>query len=179
MGPRFPKRLRMSGYRFDRLKVLVVDDNVHMCKVVCAILHGFGVQHVCEAHDAEQAWTMSCDFKPDIIVLDWMMPGMTGIELAQKIRTDEASPDPYVPIIMLTGYTSIARVREARDAGVTEVLAKPVSAQAIYSRLASIAERPRPFVRTKMFFGPDRRRHEDEYKGPERRDDDDETAKVA
>lgn len=168
----------MSGYRFDRLKILIVDDNVHMCKVVSAILHGFGVQQIAEANDGEQAWAMLGEVKPDIIILDWMMPGMSGIELAQKIRADESSPDPYVPIVMLTGYTSVARVREARDAGITEVLAKPVSAQAIYSRLAAIAERPRPFVRTKIFFGPDRRRHEDEYRGPERRDDDD-SAKVA
>ena len=71
---------------------------------------------------------------------------------------------------MLTGHTSIERVRAARDAGVNEFLAKPVSAKAILTRLISVIEHPRPFVRTKVYFGPDRRRHRDGgYHGPERR----------
>jgi len=172
----------MSGYQLDRLKVFVVDDNPHMRKVVFAILHGFGVHHIFEAAGAEQAWAMLADLKPDIIFLDWTMIGMTGVELTRMIRTNAASPDPFVPIIMLSGHTSIEHVREARDAGVTEFLAKPVSAQAILSRLAAVIEHPRPFVRTGFYFGPDRRRHaRDEYKGPERRDDEapGKSAKVA
>lgn len=159
----------MSGTSIDRLKILVVDDSMPMCKVVTAILHGFGVHQIAIAQSGEQAWEMIGEFKPDVIILDWMLPGMSGIELAQKIRSDEASADCDVPIIMLTGYPSIARVQEARDAGITEVLAKPVSAQAIQSRLVAIAERPRAFVRSNAFVGPDRRRRENEYKGRDRR----------
>ena len=170
----------MSGYQFDRLKILVVDDNPHMRKVVFAILHGFGVHHVFEANDAEQAWAMLSDFRPDIIFLDWMMTGMTGVELTKMIRTNAASPDPYVPIVLLTGHTSIEHVRAARDAGVTEFLAKPVSAQAILTRLAAVIEHPRAYVRTEVYFGPDRRRRStEEYKGPERRDEPVKSAKVA
>jgi len=162
----------MSGYQLNRLKIMVVDDNPHMRKVVFAILHGFGVHHVFEMESAEQAWGALGDVRPDVIFLDWMMTGMTGVELTRLIRTNPASPDPYVPIVMLTGHTSVEHVREARDAGVTEFLAKPVAARAILSRLAAIIEAPRPFVRTNVYFGPDRRRHNrDEYKGPERRDD--------
>ncbi len=160
----------MSENRFGHLKVLVVDDNPHMCRVVCAILQGFGVLKTAHALNGEDAWAMLGDFQPDIVILDWMMPGMSGIELAQKIRSDKASPDPLVHIVMLTGHTSVALVREARDAGITEILAKPVTAQAIHSRLVAIAEHPRPFVRTDAFVGPDRRRREGGYHGPERRD---------
>ena len=71
---------------------------------------------------------------------------------------------------MLTGYTHIERVRQARDAGVNEFLAKPVSVKAIMTRLISVIEHPRPYVRTKSYFGPCRRRRGDEeYRGPERR----------
>ena len=71
---------------------------------------------------------------------------------------------------MLTGYTRVDQVRQARDAGVNEFLAKPVSVRAILSRLISVIEHPRPFVRTKSYFGPCRRRRgDDEYRGPERR----------
>jgi two-component system, chemotaxis family, chemotaxis protein CheY len=99
------------------------------------------------------------------------MDGMTGLELAKMIRTSSQTPNPFVPIIMLTGHTHIDHVRQARDAGVNEFLAKPVSVRAIMSRLVSVIEHPRAYVRTKGYFGPCRRRRAtDDYRGPERRD---------
>jgi CheY-like chemotaxis protein len=159
----------MSGYRFDKLRVLVVDDSAHMRKLVAEILHAFGVVNVVEAPDAERAWAMLREYSPDVLILDWQMEGMTGVDLVQKIRTAGDSPNPFIPVIMLTGYTHIDRVREARDAGVNEFLAKPVSVKGILTRLISVIENPRPYVRTKDYFGPCRRRRTDEYRGPERR----------
>lgn len=160
----------MSGYRFDRLKILVVDDNPHMRTLVSTLLRAFGVVDICEASNAKQAWARLRDFRPDIVILDWMMDGMSGIDLTKMIRTSAGSPNPFVPIIMLTGYTHIERVREARDAGINEFLAKPVSAHSILTRLLAVVEFPRPFVRTRSYFGPCRRRRDDhEYCGPERR----------
>ncbi|MGD0142769.1 MAG: response regulator [Rhizomicrobium sp.] len=162
----------MSGYRFDRLKLLVVDDNVHMRKLVVTILQAFGALQIFEAIEGERAWAILRDANPDVILLDWMMDGMTGLDLTKMIRTSAASPNPFVPIIMLTGYTSVDHVRQARDAGVNEFLAKPVSVKAILSRLTAVIEHPRPFVRTKAYFGPCRRRRGSaEYQGPERRSD--------
>jgi DNA-binding response OmpR family regulator len=85
------------------------------------------------------------------------------------VRTGKDSPNPFVPIIMLTGHTEMHRVIEARDAGVHEFLAKPISAKGLYSRVKSIIERPRPFIRAGLYFGPDRRRRQIDWKGPERR----------
>lgn len=70
---------------------------------------------------------------------------------------------------MLTGHTEMHRVIEARDAGVHEFLAKPISAKGLYSRVKSIIERPRPFIRAGLYFGPDRRRRQIDWKGSERR----------
>ena len=160
----------MSGYRFDRLKILVVDDNQHMRKLVVTILQAFGAIQIFEAADGEHAWTILRDANPDVILLDWQMEGMNGLEFARMVRTSENSPNPFLPIIMLTGHTHIDHVRQARDAGVNEFLAKPVSVKAILTRLISVIEHPRPFVRTKSYFGPCRRRRgNDEYRGPERR----------
>ena len=160
----------MSGYRFDRLKILVVDDNQHMRKLVVAILQAFGVIQIFEAADGNQAWTMLREANPDVVILDWMMEGLTGIELVKMVRTSPQTPNPFVPIIMLTGYTQVDHVRQARDAGVNEFLAKPVSVKAVMSRLVSVIEHPRPYVRTKAYFGPCRRRRgKEEYRGPERR----------
>ena len=161
----------MNGYRFDRLKLLVVDDNPHMRKLVVTVLQAFGAVQIFEAADAEKAWAMLRDINPDVIFLDWMMEGMTGLDFVRMVRTSAGSPNPFVPIIMLTGYTQMDYVRAARDAGVNEFLAKPVSARAILTRLTAVIEHPRAFVRTKVYFGPCRRRRgHDEYRGPERRD---------
>jgi YesN/AraC family two-component response regulator len=96
---------------------------------------------------------------------------MTGLDFTKQVRTSAQSPNPFVPIIMLSGHTHIDYVRQARDAGVNEFLAKPVSVTAILTRLISVIEHPRPYVRTKAYFGPCRRRRSNgEYAGPERRD---------
>jgi CheY-like chemotaxis protein len=162
----------MSGYRFDRLKILVVDDNAHMRKLVITILQAFGVVQICEADSGERAWTVLREANPDVVVLDWVMEGMSGIELVDIIRTNPQSPNPFVPVIMLTGHTSLDHVRQARDAGVNEFIAKPVSVKTMMSRLVSVIEHPRPYVRTSVYFGPCRRRRAaEDYSGPERRSD--------
>lgn len=159
----------MSGYRFERLKILVVDDNAHMRKLVVTILQAFGAVHIQEASSGEAAWDACREHGPDIIILDWMMEGMSGIEFTRMVRSHPASPNPFVPLIMLTGHTSLEHVQQARDAGVNEFIAKPVSAKTIMARMASVIEHPRPYVRTSVYFGPCRRRRHDEHRGPERR----------
>jgi len=162
----------MSEYHFDRLKVLVVDDNVHMRKLVIAILQAFGVTQILEAENADRAWGSLRDSNPDVIILDWVMEGMSGLDLIRMIRTNPQAPNPFVPVIMLTGHTSLDHVNQARDAGVNEFIAKPVSVKTMMSRLVAVIEHPRPYVRTGAFFGPSRRRRATgEYHGPERRND--------
>jgi CheY-like chemotaxis protein len=159
------------AYQFDRLKVLVVDDNAHMRKLVTTILQAFGVSQIFEAESGERAWAALRESNPDICVLDWVMEGMSGLDLVQKIRSDPQTPNPFVPVIMLTGHTHIDRVRQARDAGVNEFIAKPVSVKTMMQRLQTVIENPRPYVRTKVYFGPCRRRRGvEEYRGPERRE---------
>ena len=76
----------MKGYRFDRLKILVVDDSVHMRKLVSTILQAFGVIHIYEADNGERGWDVLRDSNPDIVVLDWVMEGTSGLEMVHKIR---------------------------------------------------------------------------------------------
>jgi CheY-like chemotaxis protein len=162
----------MSGYRFDKLNIMVVDDNVHMRKLVVTILQAFGTNKILEAPDGQKAWADLRKANPDVIILDWMMEGMSGLDLVKLLRTDPQSPNPFVPVIMLTGHTHIDHVRQARDAGVNEFLAKPVSVKALMARMVAVIEHPRPYVRTKTYFGPCRRRRDsDAYQGPERRAD--------
>ena len=159
----------MSGYRFDRLRVLVVDDNVHMRKLVITILQAFGVTQVFEAHSGETGWAALREYNPDIVILDWVMEGMSGIDLMKMLRANPQSPNPFMPAIMLTGHTALEHVQQARDAGINEFIAKPVSVKTMMSRLSAVIEHPRPFVRTNGYFGPCRRRRVEDHSGEERR----------
>ena len=160
-----------SRYLLENIKVMVIDDNKHMCRLVAQILHALGLKNVCEMNDAEKAFEEFKHFSADVIVVDWHMEPMDGLEFVRRVRTAPDTPNPYVPIIMLSGYTERQRVIEARDAGINEFLAKPISPKALYQRLTVIIDNPRPFVRTKTYFGPVRRRknHGPPRGTPERR----------
>ena len=147
-----------SRYVLENVNVLVLDDNRHMRQLVESILHALGVKQVCQAGDAAQAFKELQHFNADVIIVDWHMEPLDGLDFVRLVRNAKDSPNPYVPIIMLSGYTEYRRVVEARDAGVHEFLAKPISAKALYQRFAAIIDNPRPFIRTKAYFGPDRRR---------------------
>ena len=144
---------------FNRLRFLVIDDNAHMRRILRTLLHGFGAREVYEAEDGASGLEAFTHFVPDIIITDWAMPIFDGLELAQMIRQPGANANPYVPIIMLTGHSEKKRVTSARDAGVTEFMAKPISAKALYQRVLNVVANPRPFIKTKTYFGPDRRRN--------------------
>lgn len=160
----------MADYDLTRLNVLVVDDNRHMRTLVRSILVAMGIRNVSEAEDGTEALKLMKTLDVDIVICDWLMEPMDGITFTKMIRRNDNSPDIYVPIIMLTGHTELTRVMTARDAGVNEFLAKPVSATNIYQRIKMILESPRQFIRTNDYFGPDRRRRDDpSYKGDERR----------
>ena len=82
------------SYQFDRLKILVVDDNVHMRKLVTTILQAFGVIQIYEADSGERAWQLLREANPDICVVDWVMEGMSGLDFTTKVRSDPAAPNP-------------------------------------------------------------------------------------
>ena len=155
---------------FNKLRFLIIDDNAHMRRLLRTLLHGFGTREVYEAEDGACGIEAFTQYGPDIVVTDWVMPIFDGLELTRMIRQSDGNSNPYVPIIMLTGHTEWARVTTARDAGVTELLTKPISAKSFYQRVLTVVANPRPFVRTKTYFGPDRRRSTNpNYAGPERR----------
>jgi two-component system, chemotaxis family, chemotaxis protein CheY len=158
---------------FQRLRFLVVEDNAHMRRILRTLLHGFGSRDVFEADDGASGLEAFAHYGPDIIITDWMMPIFDGLELTNMIRQPAAKPSPFVPIIMLTGRTHRANIQKARDAGITEFLAKPVSAKSLYDRILNVVVNPRPFIKSNHYFGPDRRRSNGAgYTGHERRKND-------
>lgn len=163
----------MSGGAFDHLKALIVEDNQHMRTLLRSLLNALGVTAVFEATNGEDAFNILRDKEPDLILTDLSMKPMDGIAFAREVRMSKASPNPYIPIVMVTGHTERYRIEAARDAGVTEVLAKPITAGNLFQRIAEIVDKPRPFVKCSTYFGPDRRRKAQEsFTGPYRRRDD-------
>ena len=104
-----------------------------------------------------------------LVISDLDMEPMDGMALTRQIRTSPESADQFVPIIMLSGHTERARVLAARDAGVTEFMTKPFSVQMLAQKVQTVIERPRQFVHTSTYFGPDRRRHSENFADNERR----------
>jgi two-component system, chemotaxis family, chemotaxis protein CheY len=158
---------------YDNLKALIVEDNAHMRALLRSLLQAIGINNIIESTDGTSGFKELCERAPDLVLTDLSMTPMDGIAFTQRVRSGQDSPNRYVPIIMVTGHTERARVEAARDAGVTEFIAKPITIQSLMSRVGEIVERPRPFVRSESYFGPDRRRRKSEnYAGPWRRQED-------
>ena len=117
-----------------------------------------GCTSITDAINGEAAWEIIRDNPPDLLIVDWEMAPMDGIELVDKVRNSDASPDRFMPIIMITAHSERPRIITARDAGINEFVMKPVSARTLFSRLNAVIEHPRRFVRAGKYFGPDRRR---------------------
>ncbi len=144
--------------RIQALCVLVVDDNQYMRKMVRNLLVNCGVKDIYEAGDGITALDTIRTVGPDVVVLDWEMPLLSGAELVRIVRSPGVFPMPDVPIIMLSGHGERWRVVEAVRLGVNEYLIKPVSAKALYDRLVSITLQPRPTVQLGDYYGPEPRK---------------------
>ena len=156
--------------RYDLLKILLVDDNHYLRVLLGEILRAIGVQHIFEANDGAEALQAMRNNSVDIVMTDLSMQPLDGIDFVRLLRNSPDSPNPMVPVIMITGHSTMVRVAEARDAGVNEFLAKPLTARGVIERLGQVVENPRPFIRAGSYFCPDRRRRADpNFTGPWRR----------
>ncbi|WP_238164784.1 response regulator [Candidatus Phycosocius bacilliformis] len=154
------------------ITILIVDDNQHMRGILKELLRAAGVTDIKEASEPVEAFEYLRSTSIDLLLVDLAMPLIDGVEFTKMVRTSEDSPNPFLPIIMITGHSERSRVNAARDAGVNEFLVKPVTAKSLMERLTLIVNKPRSFVKSKNYFGPDRRRRPDpNYGGAERRKD--------
>jgi two-component system chemotaxis response regulator CheY len=141
----------------EALRVLLIDDNHHMRAIVGTILKGLGVRHLREAADGADGLQVLREWPADLAIVDFRMEPLDGATFTRMVRNARDSKNPYLPIIMMTGFADRSRVFEARDAGITEIIAKPLTARAIIEKIETVILKPRPFVRTEDYFGPMRR----------------------
>ncbi|MGQ0533998.1 MAG: response regulator [Caulobacteraceae bacterium] len=155
------------------IHVLVVDDNKQMRFLVRCLLRAGGITKVSEAETGRGAFETMRARPVDLIIVDWKMAPVDGIAFTKMARRNQESPNPYIPILMLTAHTETSRVTAARDAGVSGFVKKPISARLLFDRISSVLTDMRLFVRSPEFVGPDRRRGQDPtYAGPFRRETD-------
>ena len=138
-------------------KVLVVDDDFYSRKVIRTLLMAIGVKKIFDAPNGAQGLETIRQMAPDIVLVDWEMPGMDGAAFSAAVRNPGRFPYPNVPIIMLTCHSERWRVEEAMRLGVNEYLLKPVSGKLLCDRLVATLKKPRPIVRVGPYYGPEPR----------------------
>ena len=152
------------------MRLLVLDDNAQMRQLIGTLARAGGMADIVEAASGPEALQILRTRRIDIMLVDWKMAPIDGLAFTRMIRCDSASPNPYLPIIMLTAHTEASRVAAARDAGVSGFVRKPISTRLLFDRIASALTDRRLFIRSDSFCGPDRRRLQiPGYRGPFRR----------
>jgi two-component system, chemotaxis family, chemotaxis protein CheY len=159
----------MTSETATRRGVLIVDPQPNMANLVANMLRAIGRGEAREAYDTGQA-LLELRRRPfDLLILDDAVAPVDAVELVRRLRADAESPNRSIPVIMMAAAPDAARISAARDAGVTEFLRKPFAATHLKARLDTIAARPRLFIETQAYSGPDRRRRSDEIDIVDRR----------
>lgn len=118
------------------MNVLVVDDAATMRRIVRSLLRELGIKNVREAEDGEMALEDLKRQRADLVVSDWAMPKMTGIELLRAIRQDSALKD--TPVLMVTAESKKESIMEAIQAGVNNYIVKPFNSKTLEEKLHKI-----------------------------------------
>lgn len=152
----------MSAKQFEKmlngLVILVVDDNPYTRKLLRMMLINLGAKTIYEAADGASGLDLVRTADPDVMILDWEMPILSGSQVVRTVRSPGVFPKPNLPIIMLTAHGQRARVTAAMQLGINEFLVKPVSPKVLQDRLLSILMNPRPMVQVGQHYVPQPRK---------------------
>jgi CheY-like chemotaxis protein len=150
---------------FKDLMILVADANPHARRIVCSILRGFGANKLLEVENEMELLRALSLQKIDILICDERLPTHGGLRLTRAIRGNAKNENRTMPIMLMTNNARESSIKRARDAGANMVVVKPMSPNSLYDRMAWIALRPRKFIDTATYFGPDRRFKIEGYPG--------------
>jgi two-component system phosphate regulon response regulator PhoB len=122
-------------------KILVVEDEAPIREMICFVLEQNGFNAI-EAADIDQALTKVNEPYPDLILLDWMLPGGTGVSLAKKLKQSEYTRN--IPVIMLTARSDEDDKVKGFEAGVDDYVTKPFSPKELIARIKAVIRRVSP-----------------------------------
>ena len=121
--------------------VLIVDDEAAIREMIAVALEMADYEYL-EAADAREAHTLIVDKQPDLILLDWMLPGTSGVELARRLKKEEATAE--IPIIMLTAKVEEDNKIQGLEVGADDYITKPFSPRELVARLKAVLRRATP-----------------------------------
>ncbi len=147
----------MASENYGRLKLLFVDDAAHTRLMLREMLRNTKWSHAEYADCVAAAFDAIRANPPDIVFTDWNMPGQNGLDLIHDIRERLDSPDPLLPVILLTAAGDAEHVMSASKAGASGFLVKPISMSRIIEGVTKVVTQQRPFVVSPRYKGPDRR----------------------
>ena len=169
----------MAKFDLERLSVLIVDDNQFMRTLLGRVLRSLNVRQIQSAADGAEAINIIKEIhsnpqkagvqRLDLVICDWMMSPVDGVLLLKWIRRHKDSPNKFLPFIMISALSEMDKVMEARNLGANEFLTKPFSINTIAGKLTSLIDKPRNYIYTKDYLGPDRRRQQLPIKTENRR----------
>ena len=137
--------------------VLLIDDNPQALDMLSSVFQGFGVKEQIKCASATEGVRVIQNRAVDLIVIDCADPEMDSYAFARWLRRETPAPMRFIPIILLTGHASQAKVREGRDCGVSFVVTKPLTPAVLLKRILWLAGDEREFVECETYVGPDRR----------------------
>lgn len=158
--------------KLTHINVLVVDGDAKISQLVRRVLISLGFGAVYMARNGEDAMHILGEKPVDIVITEWDMEPISGLEFINKVRSGEVGVNRTLPIIMLTGKAQKKYVEKARDQGMTEFVVKPFTVRTLCDRIILVVENPRNFILSSNYCGPDRRRRVEPLdQGGERRTD--------
>ncbi len=158
----------MGWYDLSKLSILVLEKHLLIRKLLTEVFNEFGVATVFSTPIPKIAFDIFTTNPVDIVISDWTHD-LDGMAFLKRLRQDQESQNPFIPVIVCTANIEKGHVSTARDLGMTNYLSKPVSAKMIFLAICAVIEDQRPFIRTGGFFGPQRRQRNIGYTGVERR----------
>ncbi len=173
------KKDEPSPYDLSNFTVLLVEDSLYMQSLMVSMMKMFGVGDIMVCSNAQEAIDLLKVTQArrksryvtdiDIVVTDWLMPGGSGKDLLNWIRGQDDDNIRFLPVVVVSAYTTEKLVAMARDAGANETLVKPISGVGLASRICCVIDKARSFVSISDYFGPDRRRKDAPFNGDDRR----------
>ncbi len=134
--------------------IMIIDDSPMMRQILYSALKAFGVGCIISIEEPKTAMTKLTQHTIDAIIVDWKMMPIHGIDFVNHIRRELPDPQRRIPILMCSGYTEMSRIIEARNAGISDFLCKPVTAADLYDKLHRAIFEPKEFIIADNYIGP-------------------------
>lgn len=182
------------NHHLKNIHIMVADNDPKLISLLSSVLKYIGFKNIYSASDGFQAIHLMYQHEVDLIITDWELqpvdknyktdlppnpilsterwlpvPPKNGSCFVKYLRASKYSPDPYVPVIMMTGFGLQNNVEYARDVGVNEIIVRPISVEKLCGRISTLIDNPRCFITSGSYRGPCRRRRNMHRKATERR----------